>query len=88
MSPTALPRRGTLWSWTVQRSRPKPPYQGPDEFEPFAVGYIDLGPLRVEARLAGKAAEAWTIGEPMQLAIGEADTEGNHWSYWFEGAPS
>ena len=84
-SDVALPSEGTIWSWTVQRIRPKPPFQGPDEFEPFAVGYVDLGPVRVETRLAGKSADAWTIGEPVHLVIGAADQDGNHWTFWFEG---
>ncbi|GLS98820.1 hypothetical protein GCM10007897_01980 [Sphingobium jiangsuense] len=53
--PVDLPRRGTLWSWTVQRFRPKsPPYAGPEAFEPFALGYVELpGAVIVESRLAG-----------------------------------
>ncbi len=85
-SEVALPTEGTLWSWTVQRLQPKPPYRGPDEFEPFAVGYVDLGPLRVETRLVGKPIDSWQIGEPVQLSVGEPDTEGNIWTYRFQGA--
>ena len=80
---TALPARGTLWSWTVQRIRPKPPYAGPDEFEPFAVGYVDVGPLRIESRLDGKAAESWRIGDGVRLASGPPDDNGDVWSYRF-----
>jgi uncharacterized OB-fold protein len=79
----ALPTHGTLWSWTVQRTRPKPPYRGPEEFEPFAVGYVDLGPLRVESRLDGRPVEAWTIGEPVSLVAGDPDQDGNIWTYRF-----
>lgn len=51
-----LGRTGRLWSWTVQRFRPKtPPYAGPPEteaFEPYAVGYVEIpGELIVEGRL-------------------------------------
>jgi uncharacterized protein len=81
----ALPREGSLWSCTVQRTRPKPPYAGPDEFEPFAVGYVDLGPLRIESRLEGKAAESWTIDERVHLVVGQADPSGHYWNFWFEG---
>jgi uncharacterized protein len=63
-----LPRRGTLWSWTVQRFRPKsPPYAGPEVFAPYAVGYVDLGPLIVEGRLTDVAFDALRIGQPMQV---------------------
>ena len=62
-----LPRLGTLWSWTVQRFRPKsPPYAGPEAFQPYAVGYVDLGEVIVEARLIGSW-EALHIGMAMVL---------------------
>jgi len=83
MTVVALPRSGQLWSWTVQRTRPKPPYRGPDEFAPFAVGYVDLGPVRVEARLEQNPVEAWRIGDQVQLVAGEPDDDGNVWSYRF-----
>ena len=62
-----LPRRGTLWSWTVQRFRPKPPYDGPEEFTPYGVGYIDLGEVIVESRLTESDPAALRIGMPMVL---------------------
>jgi uncharacterized OB-fold protein len=69
--PVALPTRGQLWSWTVQRFPPKsPPYAGPQPFEPFAVGYVELpGALIVESRLTDVAFDALQIGAPMDLAI-------------------
>ncbi len=64
-----LPRRGRLWSWTIQRFRPKsPPYAGPEAFEPYAVGYVELdGALIVETRLADVTFDCLTIGMAMQL---------------------
>jgi uncharacterized OB-fold protein len=78
-----LPGRGELWSWTIQHIQPKPPYRGPDPFEPFAVGYVDLGPIRVESRLAGRAPDAWRIGDAVRLAAGPPDGDGDVWSYAF-----
>ena len=51
--PVALQREGTLWSYTVQRYRPKsPPYAGPEAFRPWAVGYVELpGEVIVESRI-------------------------------------
>ena len=65
----ALPREGSLWSWTVQRFRPKsPPYAGPEAFEPYAVGYVELGDaIIVEARLTGAPLDGYSIGMPMTL---------------------
>ena len=62
-----LPRRGTLWSWTIQGVPPKnPPYIGtesPKDFVPYGVGYVQLADeVIVEARL--------TVNDPAQLQIG------------------
>lgn len=64
-----LPREGRLWSWTVQRFRPKsPPYAGPEAFEPYAVGYVALADaIIVEARLTGAPLDGFRIGMPMTL---------------------
>lgn len=64
-----LPSRGRLWSWTIQRFRPKsPPYAGPEAFEPYAVGYVQLdGALIVESRLTDVAFDELRIDLPMQL---------------------
>ncbi|WP_428310511.1 Zn-ribbon domain-containing OB-fold protein [Hydrocarboniphaga sp.] len=69
--PVTLADRGTLWSWTVQRFRPKsPPYAGPEQFVPYAVGYIELaGQLIVESRLEGVDFDRLQIGAPMELAV-------------------
>ena len=61
-----LPRRGTLWTWTVQRFMPKPPYNSgetQEDFTPYGVGYVELpGGVRVEGRL--------TENDPAKLEIG------------------
>ena len=71
-----LARRGTLWSWTIQRFRPKsPPYTGPDEFEPYGVGYVELpGEVRVEARLTEADPDKLEIGMEMELTLIEDAT--------------
>lgn len=67
--PWPLARRGSLWSYTVQRYRPKsPPYAGPEAFRPWAVGYVELpGETIVEARLANVDLDAIRIGMPLEL---------------------
>lgn len=64
-----LPRIGALWSWTIQSFRPKsPPYGGPAEFSPFAVGYVQLGDaLIVEGRLT--QTEGLAIGMKMEVVV-------------------
>jgi uncharacterized OB-fold protein len=81
--PVPLPARGELWTWTIQRIQPKPPYRAPEPFEPFAVGYVDLGPVRVETRLGGRAPDAWGIGDAVRLFAGAPDDDNNVWSYEF-----
>ncbi len=68
--PVPLSREGTLWSWTVQRYRPKsPPYAGPEAFTPWIVAYVELpGEVIVEARLEGVAFDAVRIGMPVTFA--------------------
>lgn len=79
MVPVELAERGALWSWTVQSFEPKAPYRPPaDGFQPFGVGYVDLGDIIVEARLVGEETQ-WEIGLPMQLTLlplwdGDGDT--------------
>lgn len=69
--PVTLQRRGTIWSWTVQRFPPKsPPYAGPEAFEPFALGYVELeGEVIVETRFDGLAFDALKVGLPVALRI-------------------
>jgi uncharacterized OB-fold protein len=66
-----LSRTGTLWTWTVQGFRPKsPPYEGPEDFEPYPVGYVELpGELKVETLLVDVTPEELRIGMEMELAI-------------------
>jgi uncharacterized protein len=62
--------RGTLWTFTVQGFRPKPPYIGPDEFVPYGVGYVELpGEVMVESRLTENRSDHLHIGAQMELAI-------------------
>jgi uncharacterized OB-fold protein len=64
-----LASEGTLWSFTVQRFRPKtPPYAGPEDFAPWIVAYVELpGQVIVEARLVGVDVADATIGMPVRL---------------------
>jgi uncharacterized protein len=68
--PYPLKREGILWSYTIQRYRPKsPPYAGPEAFKPWPVAYIALeGETMVEARLANVEFDAITIGMRVEFA--------------------
>jgi uncharacterized OB-fold protein len=64
-----LKRQGTVWSYTIQRFRPKsPPYIGPDAFHPYPIAYVELpGEVIVETRLTGIALDGVTIGMAVEL---------------------
>jgi uncharacterized OB-fold protein len=66
-----LKPEGRLWSYTVQRFRPKPPFNGPGDdrsFKPYAVGYVELpGEVIVESRLQVEDFDRLSIGMPMRL---------------------
>jgi len=68
-----LPRRGTLWAWTIQRFMPKEPYRSSETretFRPYGVGYIELpGALRVESRLTENDPANLHVGQEMELVI-------------------
>lgn len=61
-----LPRRGTVWTWTTQSFAPKPPFEpAAAGFEPFVVGYVDLGSVLVESRMIGRV----SIGDEVELRL-------------------
>ena len=75
--PYPLQRSGTLWSYTIQRYRPKsPPYTGPEAFRPWAVAYVELpGEVIVETRLANVEFDRIAIGMPLELALVPLDPD-------------
>jgi uncharacterized OB-fold protein len=68
-----LSRRGVLWSFTIQRFPPPPPFIGEQDrsaYQPFGVGYVELPEgIRVEGRLSESDPEKLSIGMEMELAI-------------------
>ncbi len=66
---TALPNRGILYSFTVQRYRPPPLFQM-DDWQPYAIGVVDLGQgLHVMGMLTDIALDEIAIGMAMQLTL-------------------
>lgn len=67
-----LPDVGVLWSWTVQRFPPKPPYRSTGDFVPYGVGYVEFpGECIVEGRLTTADPQQLRIGSPMRLTLVE-----------------
>lgn len=78
MADELLPRRGTLWSWTIQHFRPAAPYLGTDDFVPYGVGYVDLGGrVLVESRLTTADPDRLQIGMPVELVFEPLGRGGN-----------
>ncbi len=68
--PYALSHTGKLWSWTRQDFKPKAPYDGPEIFEPFLLGYVELpGEVIVETRIVGAALEDLRLGMAMEFVV-------------------
>jgi uncharacterized OB-fold protein len=87
-----LASEGTLWSYTVQRFRPKTPYAGPGDdknFKPYAVGYVELADqIIVETPLSTDDFASLKIGMPMRLTLipFREDADGTVMTYGFEAA--
>lgn len=65
-----LSQRGRLYSFTVQRFRPPPPYRGPENFDPYGVGMIELPEgLRVTSVLEQSDLTRLRVGMEMELVI-------------------
>jgi uncharacterized OB-fold protein len=72
MAAHVLPDSGEIWSWTVQSFPPKEPYRPPAEgHQPYALGYVDLGEVLVEARF-DIPRRLIRIGLPVRLTTVEA----------------
>ena len=70
MEKIKLSRTGTLWSFTRQDFKPKPPYDGPEDFEPFLLGYIELpGQTIVESHIVETTLEELKLGMAMEMVI-------------------
>lgn len=78
VEPHKLSRHGRLWSWTSQGFLPKEPYegpgsgpdQGPPDFVPFLLGYIELpGEVIVESYIVDAKLEDLHLDMPMEFCV-------------------
>ena len=72
MAEHLLARQGRLWAWTTQSfPPPAPPYLGAagKDFVPFGVGYVELGDVKVEARLTKSDPDVLENGMTMELVL-------------------
>ena len=71
MRDIVLSPRGKLWTYTVMRHRPPGDFKGPDPFEPFGIGLVELPEgVKVLSPLTGCDIEDIKIGTDYELVIG------------------
>ena len=88
VEPVVLSRKGTLWSWTTQGFEPKEPYSGPQPFQPFLIGYVELpGEVIVETRIVDATAADMVIGMPMEFAVVPFDASRSTYAFRPERQP-
>lgn len=66
---TGLPLspRGSVWSYTVARHQPPGNYRGPEPFQPFGIGLVELPEgLRVMTRIDGDV-DSLRVGLPVEF---------------------
>lgn len=64
----ALSSQGILWSYTVARHKPPGDYRGPEPFEPYGIGLVELPEgVRVVSRIDGDINEL-QVGKSMVFA--------------------
>ena len=85
-----LKREGRLWTFTTQRFPPSRPYiriTDPEQFKPFALGYVELeGQVIVETLIEIDDFDDLKIGMPMTLIkvdYPRGDGSGHYGTYAF-----
>ena len=76
----SLSRAGKLYSYTINWNKPPGDYKGPEPFQPFAVGLVELPEgLRIISVLSDCDFEQLSIGMGLELQVEELyeDEEGN-----------
>ena len=88
VEPYGLARNGTLWSWTRQDFKPKEPYDGPEEFQPFLLGYVELpGEVIVETRIVDATLADLRLGMAMEFVIAPFDATRSTFAFRPEQQP-
>ncbi len=73
-----LSRRGRLWSWTVARYAPPPPYVAADPFVPFTLAAVELEEERMVIlgqMDPGADPNGLAVGDEMELVAGSLSGE-------------
>ena len=76
----SLSRTGKLYSYTINWNRPPGDYKGPEPFQPFAVGLVELPEgIRIVSVLTDCDFDKLKVGMNLELSVEELykDEEGN-----------
>jgi uncharacterized OB-fold protein len=84
LSYTGLPHEGTLYAFSEIRGTAA---IGMTDDTPFVVGVVDLGEVRLSARIDGVAYDDLSIGDPVQLKIVDIDGPRDHERAFYRFVP-
>jgi uncharacterized OB-fold protein len=91
LEPTALSRRGRVWSYTENHYAPPPPYVAAEPFEPYALAAVELADegIVVLGQVArGVRASELKVGMEMQLEIDTLHRDDEHEYLVYVWAPA
>ena len=78
LQPTALSRRGRVWSYTDARYQPPAPYVAADPYTPFTLAAVELaaeGMVVLGQVVAGVSPADLAVGDEVELTVGTLFTE-------------
>jgi uncharacterized OB-fold protein len=91
LEPTALSRRGRVWSYTENHYAPPPPYVAAEPFEPYALAAVELdgeGIVVLGQVAKGVRASELKVGMEMQLEIDTLHRDDEHEYLVYVWAPA
>lgn len=81
----ALPERGELFAFSEVRAGAP---LGMEEDVPFTIAIVDLGDVRLSARIDDASSEELSIGDPVDLRIVDVEGPADHDRVWFRFVPA
>ena len=85
LSYVALPGRGELFAFSEVRAGAPLGMEGE---VPFVIAIVDLGDVRLSARVDGARSEELAIGDPVELKVVEVDGPADHERVWYRFEPA
>lgn len=79
-----LPERGELFAFSEVRAGAP---LGMQDDVPFVIAIVDLGDVRLSARVDGASMDELEIGDPVELKVIDIDGPADHERVWFRFEP-